>query len=56
MTHDAIALAMLMVMLFAPLLYGAVFCPSDRPMRRLIAWTKAVSEIAVAAIRSLPLK
>jgi hypothetical protein len=53
MTHDAIALAMLTVMLFAPMLYGAVFCRSERPMKRLVKWTEAVSEIVVAAIKSL---
>jgi hypothetical protein len=53
MTHDAIALLMLTVILFAPLLYGAVFCRSEKPMKRLVAWTEAVSDIAIAAIKSL---
>ena len=43
MVHDAIGLLVL-------LLCVAVLCPSERPMRRLIAWTEAVSGIAVASV------
>ena len=46
MAHDAIGLAELLVLLFCV----AVLCPSETPMRRLIAWTQAVSGIAVAAV------
>ncbi|BBY13829.1 hypothetical protein [Mycobacterium marseillense] len=53
MAHGGIALLMLVVITFAPLLYGAVFCQSEKPMKRLVAWTEAVSKIAVVAITSL---
>jgi len=53
MTRDAFKLLTLMVMLYVPLLYGAVFCPSEMPMRRLIAWTEAVKQIVLAAIELL---
>jgi hypothetical protein len=50
MTRDAFKLLTLMVMLYMPLLYGAVFCPSETPMNRLIAWTEVVKQIVLAAI------
>jgi hypothetical protein len=53
MAHDAIVQVMSVVKLLVPLLYGAVFCRSEKPMRRLVAWTRTVSDIAVAVIRSL---
>lgn len=53
MAHDAITLLMLVVITHAPPLYGAVFCRSEVPMKRLVIWTEAVSEIAVAVIRLL---
>jgi hypothetical protein len=53
MTHDAITLLMLVVMMFLPLLYGAVFCRREAPMKRLVIWTEAASEVAVAVIRLL---
>jgi hypothetical protein len=43
MVHIAIGLIVL-------LLCVAVLCPSERPMRRLIARTEAVSGIAVASV------
>jgi hypothetical protein len=53
MTHDAVTLLMLVVITHAPLIYGAVFCPSETPMRRLIAWTEAVAQIVLAVIEWL---
>lgn len=37
-------------LLLVLLLCTAVLWPSETPMRRLIAWTQAVSGIAVAAV------
>jgi hypothetical protein len=44
---------MLVVITHAPLIYGAVFCTSETPMRRLIAWTDAVAQIVLAVIEWL---
>jgi hypothetical protein len=53
MNQDAFDLLALLVITHLPLLYGAVFCPSEMPMRRLIAWTEAVKQIVLAAIELL---
>jgi hypothetical protein len=50
MGHDVVALATLVVIVHSLLLYWAVFCPNEAPMKRLVMWTKAVSGIAVAVI------
>ena len=53
MNHDAFNLLTLMVIMFLPLLYGAVFCRSERPMRRLIAWTEVVRQIVIVVVELL---
>lgn len=53
MNHDAITLLMLVVIMHTPMLYGAVFCRSEKPMRRLVTFTEAVSKIVVEVLRSL---
>jgi hypothetical protein len=54
MDHNAITLLVLAVVIaHTPMLYGAVFCRSERPMRRLVTFTEAVSKIAVEVLRSL---
>ena len=53
MAHNAVTLLMLVVITHAPLIYGAVFCTSETPMRRLIAWTEAVAQIVLAVIEWL---
>jgi hypothetical protein len=53
MVPDTLRLVVLVVLTCAPLIYGAVFCPSETPMRRLIAWMDAVAGI-VRQIRRKP--
>ena len=53
MTHEVSELLILMVIMHAPMIYGAVFCSSERPMRRLIAWTDAVLQIVLAVVKLL---
>lgn len=48
MTHDTLVLV---VITFAPLIYMAVLCPSEGPMRRLIALTRAIA-VVLSALRS----
>lgn len=45
MVHDTLALLVLVVLTHVPLIYGAVFCSSEKPMRRLLAWTHAMTEL-----------
>ncbi len=51
--NDPFKLLTLMVMLYVPLLYGAVFCQSETPMNRLIAWTELVKQIVLASKAAL---
>jgi hypothetical protein len=53
MNHDAITLLLLVVITHTPMLYGAVFCRSEMPMKRLVTFTEAVSKIAVEVLGSL---
>jgi DNA-binding protein Fis len=49
MNHDALNLLALLVITHLPLLYGAVLCPSEKPMRRLIAHDSGESATTIAA-------
>jgi hypothetical protein len=53
MTPDAWHLLLVVVITYAPLIYGAVFCRSEAPMERLIAGTEALTKMALAFIKML---